>query len=235
MFRRFHALIPARSGSKRVENKNLRNLAGRPLIEWTLEAAANSQELEQVFVSTDSEEIRQAALQYNFAAPELRPKHLATDEAKMIDVMRHVVLRFELPSSDYLVLLQPTSPLRCGSHISEAIGELAFGSEADGLVSVQRMPKLFDPSILQTMTDDNHLTSIVKGETLVENPPPEVIYFARNGPAILITKVETILSGKKFGAVTLGYEMDAVSSIDIDTDDDFFIAEQFMKRRLEKR
>lgn len=116
-------LIPARGGSKRVPKKNLRSFRGTPLICWTLEAAKHSKYLDSVIVSTEDEDIKNLALLWGGKVLD-RPSELATDEASSEDVMRHALLCYP---HDWIVLLQPTSPLRIAEDIDGAIERAQMG------------------------------------------------------------------------------------------------------------
>src|SRR5690606_27271515 len=119
--KKFIAIIPARGGSKGIPDKNIVDVLGKPLIGYTIEAAQQSKYLDCLFVSTDSERIADVCGRFGISVKELRPSALATDEAKTIDVLRHVLRKFPVGSFDYVVLLQPTQPLRTARHIDEAI------------------------------------------------------------------------------------------------------------------
>src|SRR5262249_30378594 len=105
------AVIPARGGSKGVPQKNIRTVGGRPLIAWTIEAAKGSRYLDRVVLSSDDRKIIDVAESYGCDIPFVRPAELATDEADSMSVVRHAIASFN-EHYDYLVLLQPTSPLR---------------------------------------------------------------------------------------------------------------------------
>ncbi len=132
--------IPARGGSKGIPQKNLFPVMGKPLLQYTLEAAANSHYLTRSMLSTEDREIRDFATHHGVDTRYLRPLELATDEATTIDTVLHALewleARNELP--DFLVLLQPTSPLRTSQHIDNAI-EQFLTSGRDSLVSVHAM------------------------------------------------------------------------------------------------
>ncbi|MBI3395544.1 MAG: acylneuraminate cytidylyltransferase family protein [Spirochaetia bacterium] len=120
-------VIPARGGSKGIPKKNIRVVAGRPLIEWTIESAASSTLLSDFVVSTDSEEIGNVAQRMG-AKVHWRPAHLASDEAKTIDVIQHIAVDFRDAQS--FVVLQPTSPVRDVGLIDECIQRFqATGSD----------------------------------------------------------------------------------------------------------
>ena len=133
--KKFLAIIPARGGSKRLPRKNVLDLCGKPLIAYTIEAALKSKYIDKVIVSSDDEEILN--ISSNFGADIIkRPIDLANDTATTIDAIKHTIDNFE--NYDYIVLLQPTSPLRNEKHIDEAI-ELLEKKKADAVVSVCEM------------------------------------------------------------------------------------------------
>jgi CMP-N-acetylneuraminic acid synthetase len=138
-------LIPARGGSKGIPRKNLAPVGGKPLLEWTVEAARAATELTRVVVSTEDDEIAAAA-----GVDVLRrPDELAEDETPMLDVIRHAVAEL---SPDVVVLLQPTSPLRRPEHIDAAV-RLLLESDADAVVSVVAVPHRFRPEALMDVVD----------------------------------------------------------------------------------
>ncbi|OOE33404.1 CMP-N-acetlyneuraminic acid synthetase, partial [Salinivibrio kushneri] len=114
------ALIPARGGSKRLPKKNSLPLSGKPLIAWTIEAALNSQYIDKVLVSTDSEEIASISREFGAYVPALRPEYLANDTATTEQVIRYELNR-HMQDSDILIILQPTSPLRSKQQIDQAL------------------------------------------------------------------------------------------------------------------
>ena len=128
-------LIPARSGSKRIKNKNIYELNGKPLIQYTIEAAKNSKLLDDVIVSTDSKRIAEIANNFNINDPFLRPKKLSGDKIEMIEVIKHVVKKKKFKKINLIMLLQPTSPLRTNIDIDKSI-KLFSLKRADTLVSV---------------------------------------------------------------------------------------------------
>ncbi len=134
-------IITARGGSKGLPRKNLKPLCGKPLIAWTIEQALASKYLDKVIVSTDDEEIAEISKQFGAEVPFMRPKELATDEAKSVDVVLHAVNFLESMGEhfDIIVLLQPTSPLRTTEDIDNAI-ESFNENNCESLVSVYEAP-----------------------------------------------------------------------------------------------
>ena len=131
------AIIPARGGSKGLKDKNIVNFCGKPLIYWTIKAAQNSKYIDKIVVSTDSRKIKRVAEKYNVKIPELRPKKYATNTATTHCVIKHEIKKLEKENylPDFIVTLQPTSPLRNFKHIDEAIAKMLKNKDADSLVS----------------------------------------------------------------------------------------------------
>jgi CMP-N,N'-diacetyllegionaminic acid synthase len=150
------ALIPARAGSKGLPGKNIRILCGKPLIVWTIDKANSSKYLDMVLVTTDSPEIAEISKTAGAHVPFLRPAALATDEASTYDAIHHA-LQFlkknEDQAFDYVVLLEPTSPLREDDDIDRMLMQLANNSaEFDSIISVGEVDQ--HPSILKRLNGD---------------------------------------------------------------------------------
>lgn len=140
--KRVLALVPARSGSKGLPHKNVRLLRGRPLLTWPISAAKASRHVDRVVISTDSPEYAELGRQAGGDAPFLRPAALASDSAPSIDFILHAIDELEAAgdSYDYLVLLEPTSPLTDGDDVDAALAALdARLDEADAIVGVTAM------------------------------------------------------------------------------------------------
>lgn len=150
------AVIPARGGSKGLPGKNIRPLCGKPLIAWTIEKALKSRYLDKVFVSTDSVEIAAVSVACGLSVPFLRPAELSTDTALTIDVVKHALsycLEREGREFDYVVLLEPTSPLREDNDIDNMLSRLHDKSNLfDAIVSVGEVNE--HPSIMKRLVDD---------------------------------------------------------------------------------
>ena len=130
------AIIPARGGSKRLPNKNLRIIGGKPMIAWTIEAALFSKCFKRVVVSTDNDLIADAARFSGAEVPFMRPKELASDTATAMDVALHAIDQLGCP--DFFAFLQPTSPLRTSVHINDAVSKFVAAG-TDALISVRRV------------------------------------------------------------------------------------------------
>jgi N-acylneuraminate cytidylyltransferase len=139
--RRVVALVPARSGSRRIEGKNVRPLRGHPLIAYTISAARRSKAFDDVVVSTDDEDTAAIARSYGASVPFLRPADLATDTSPDVDWLRHALaaLRSTGQQVDAFAILRPTSPLRPAASIARAVQALLADPGADSLRAVQRV------------------------------------------------------------------------------------------------
>lgn len=144
------AFIPARSGSKSIPNKNIKELGGKPLIAYSIESAINAG-IKKVIVSTDSGEYAKIAEQWG-AEVMMRPSPLAKDNTSMLEVLRHEIPKIN-PKPDLVLLLQPTTPLRKKNHILLAISYLEANIEKfDSLVSVELVPEKYNPAVVLIQT-----------------------------------------------------------------------------------
>ena len=144
---KYLSIIPARGGSKGIPNKNIVNIAGKPLIQYTIEAALNSKSLHSLIISTDDKKIAEVGKNCGVEIPFMRPAKLARDDTPAIDVVLHALDWLKENDSyepDAVVLLQPTSPLRTEKHIDEAI-QLFVEENADTVVSIVEVPHNFSP------------------------------------------------------------------------------------------
>ena len=132
------AIIPARGGSKGIPGKNIKQICGKPLIAWTIKQALSSRYIDEVFVSTDSKKIATVSKKYGAGVPFLRPAKYALDSSPTSDAVIHTLDTFEAMGKkfDYLMVLEPTSPLRKRNDIDSSIKLIATGKKADCLISV---------------------------------------------------------------------------------------------------
>jgi len=224
------AIIPARSGSKGVVDKNISLLLGRPLLEYTCLAAKKSKLIEKVIISSDSHEYGKIAINCGVEAPFLRPKSLSGDTIPMLPVLRHVIIELENVNNyrpDCVILLPPTSPLRTEKHIDQAI-KLYLSESVDALVSVVEVPHNMTPESL--MIKSGIRLELFNKEKAKFRRQEKKKYYARNGPAILILKTKYLLGCENFyeGNV-IPYVMNHNESIDIDSKKDFLEAEKIME------
>lgn len=226
-------IIAARGGSKGLPNKNLRLLAGRPLLAYTAGAAQASRRLSRVIVSTDDPAIADAAQALGLDVPFMRPAGLAADDTPMLPVLQHGLAELARAgfAADAVVLLQPTSPLRRAEHIDAAI-DLLESSGADSVVSVTEVPHQFNPVSVLRLDDEARLTPYLAGP-LVTRRQDKPRLFARNGPAVLAVRAAVVAGGSLYGNDCRALVMSARESVDIDTVDDLEMVELLMMKRHE--
>jgi len=219
------SIIPARGGSKGVPRKNIRELGGKPLIAYTIEAAIGSSYIDRLIVSTDNEEIADISQKWGADVPFLRPAELANDTAKAISVVKHALLEMEkLDNKEYkvIVYLEPPAPFKTSKDIDACI-ELFFEHNPASVVSVNEANQ-FHP-ILMKKIEDNHLKSIWQNE--LEGVPRQMYSptaYMRNG-AVYVLKKENILNDVFYGDPIVPYIMPDERSICIDSMLDWYAAE----------
>jgi CMP-N,N'-diacetyllegionaminic acid synthase len=216
------AIVPARSGSKRIKNKNILNLNGKPLIEYTINAGSNSKYIDRVIVSSDSKKILTIAHKIG-AETILRPYDLSSDTASPSAVVKHVLET--VSNYDYIVLLQPTSPLRNSEHIDEAI-ETLEEKKADAVISVCKT----DHNIMwkNTLPNNKNMRNfLIDG---AEKRSQELENYYRINGAIYICKADRMIQENSFFIKDhlYAYEMSRDKSVDIDEPLDFKWAEFLM-------
>lgn len=220
------AIVPARGGSKGVPRKNIRDLAGKPLIAWSILAGRGSKYVDRLIVSTEDEEIAEVARRCGAEVPFLRPAHLAKDDTPGIDPVLHALE--ELPGYDYVVLLQPTSPLRDSGDIDGCL-ELCLSTGASGCVSVTEPDK--SPYWMYTVAGDGTMRPLLELERATRRQDlPKV--WALNG-AVYVARVEGLCAERSFlTADTRAYLMPKERSADIDTEIDLAVAALLLQQKL---
>lgn len=220
------AIIPARGGSKRLKRKNVLPLVDKPLIAWTIESALKSKYIDKIVVSSEDEEILKISGSYNIEIIK-RPYDLARDVAKTTDVVVHVIETLT-ENYDYILLLQPTSPLRTNKHIDEAI-DILFSKKADAIISVCEIdhPIEWCNILPEDLSLKDFLSPIVLDKRSQDLPKRYRI----NG-AIYIVKTERFLTERTFFIKDniYAYIMDKYSSVDIDDKFDFKFAEFLIQK-----
>ena len=226
------AIIPARSGSKGLKNKNIKNLNGRPLLAYSIEAAKKSKLFDEIMVSTDNEEYAEIARNYGANVPFLRSETNSSDKTGSWDVVLEVLSNYleKGLKFDSLCLLQPTSPLRTAQDIIDAYKFLKT-KEADAITSVCEV----DYSPLWTMTLPSNL-SLEEFKKRDSDTPRQLLekYYRLNG-AIYIRKIN--YSNKEIQLIDtneFAYIMSGEHSVDIDTELDFVIAESILLHSIKK-
>jgi len=223
-------LIPARGGSKGVPRKNIKLLAGKPLLAYTAEAALNSSRLSRVILSTDDEEIAAVGKSCGLEVPFLRPAELSADKSPTLPVVQHALNFVEAQGDrfDAVCLLQPTNPLRLSADIDACI-ELMEISDADAVVSVLAVPAELNPHWVYFRNADGSLR-LSTGEAAPiprrQDLPPA---FHREGSVYVSRRDVVMNQDSLYGARVVGYEMDPARSVNIDTPEDWKCAEQLIQ------
>jgi CMP-N,N'-diacetyllegionaminic acid synthase len=223
-------IIPARGGSKRIPRKNLVPLAGRPLLDYTLDAATRSSRLDAFTVSTDSEEIAAHARARGASVPQLRPAELATDVSPPVHALAHALKTFEALTGrtfSAVVLLQPTSPFRTSAQIDAAI-ERFEQSGADTLTAVRVSPG--HPYWTWTAREPYLVPYFSQREIELDRAslPPA---FIETG-SIYVVERGLVLQGRMYGERIAPFPMDEISAVDIDSALDLAWAHFLIERGL---
>jgi CMP-N,N'-diacetyllegionaminic acid synthase len=227
------AFIPARGGSKGIPRKNLVPLAGKPLIQYTIEAARSSQRHPDLFISSDDLEIIRFCRSLGVVVEYQRPPELAGDEAVIADAVIHALewLREKKqPWPQAILLLQPTSPLRSVRDIDQAI-DLFNAASADSLISVHRM--LEHPYKCLELEEDGWRLLARPARRMTRRQEYDDKYYVING-AIYLTRTEFLLKERTFvpEGKSLLYVMDPARGVDIDTFQDLQRAEFFLVQAM---
>jgi len=223
-------IIPARSGSKGIPGKNVIPLNGRPLISYTIDAGINAKLLTDLIVSTDSEEIKLVSEKFGAKVPFVRPMELASDSALAIPTIQHAVDAYEKIVGykyDYIIMLQPTAPLRASYDIDNAL-KMLIDSNADSIISVVDVDN-YHPAKMKVISGDFLFDF---QETSQENPPRQSLprVYIVNG-AIYATKRDVFMTLNTFkGDTCLHYIMPDERSVNIDKYADLFLAEYILNK-----
>lgn len=226
------AIIPARSGSKRLPNKNILDLAGKPLIQWTIEAALNCHEIDTVMVSTDSDKIADISKQAGACVPYLRCPELSSDTASSADVVLDVIKYYESIDKqfDAIILLQPTSPLRTTKDIINAIS-LYKEKNANAVVSVTECDH--SPLWCNILANDLCMDDFISDEIKQLRSQDLPVYYRLNG-AIYLVQSKVFIEQKSFiPKKTYSLIMKKNDSIDIDDELDFKMAKNILRENKE--
>jgi N-acylneuraminate cytidylyltransferase len=221
------AVIAARGGSKGVFKKNIRNIAGKPLIAFTIEEAKKSRYIDKLILSSDCEEIISVAKQFGCVAPFVRPKELAMDDTPGVLPVIHAI--GETPGYDYVVLLQPTSPLRLAEDIDGCISQCVF-SKTPSCVTVTKS-RHHPQWMFYINPVGNKLKNVVENVEIATRRQDLPETYALNG-AVYVAEITSFLESETFLTnETTAYIMPEERSLDIDCEIDIKIAEVFIKER----
>lgn len=225
-------VITARGGSKGIPGKNIKLLNGKPLIAYAVEDALASRLLTRCIVSTDSQEIAGISKKYGADVPFLRPAELSQDRSTSMAVVQHALNWLKENQGeeyDYLMILQPTSPLRTAQDIDECIQKM-IDTDADSIMSMVELEnfalekiKKIENDVLVPFDDSNK-----EGK---QSTPRQFLdkAYRRNG-AIYLTKTDLIIQGDLFGKISRPYVMSAEKSVDINEPSDLELAEFYLNK-----
>lgn len=235
----FLAVIPARGGSRGIPRKNIKVFLGKPLLAWAVEVARESGVFRRVILSTEDEEIAEIGRAYGAEVLFLRPQELAKDTTPTAPVIQHAVawLRdWEHWTPDFVMILEPTSPARRVFHIREA-AELLVNSGADSIASVSEVLHHYNPVKVLKCNDDGTIEGIqgMHIRDMIHRRQDLPIYYAFNG-LLFSCKIDVLSLNPPtiWGERVLGYVVDQKYNLDIDSPEDWVVAEARMRSILEE-
>jgi len=224
-------LITARGGSRSIPGKNIKLLAGKPLIAWTIEAALQCKELRRVIVSTDDEKIAEVAQQLGAEVPFIRPVELSQDDSSHISVVLHTIHWLEEKEGfcpDYIMLLQPTSPFRTVEDMQKSI-QFAKDNHAVAVMSVCEATK--HPYKTYKILENGTLEYFIPSNIGYKYRQALPKVYEENG-AIYLNKRSSLLQDQTFLPTgTIAYVMPEARSLDVDTPWDFYVADLVLKNQ----
>tara|TARA_R110002072_G_scaffold1989_2_gene16429 strand:- start:149638 stop:150351 length:714 start_codon:yes stop_codon:yes gene_type:complete len=221
------AVVTARGGSKGLPGKNIKVCAGKPLIQWTLDAAKKSEYIDEVFVSTDCENIQNVVHSVGGNSPFLRPDHLGLDDSPIEDVLQHVIDFYKEQGDhfDYVILLQPTSPLRTSFHIDDAIKQYFSNLKSNEETLVSVYPAEEKAAWLIRGLESGYMEFCLGDKTKgLRRQELSQFYYPNGAIYFFPSSFENGLYTKS----TQFFVMDRESSIDIDTMSDFEKAQNLL-------
>lgn len=227
-------VITARGGSQGIPGKNIKDLCGKPLIAYTIEAARGSQYLTRTVVSTDYENIAEVAKKFGGDVPFMRPREFAEARSTSVSTVQHALNWLKENAGedyDYLMILQPTSPMRTSEDIDECI-KLIVDTDSDSVMSMKQLVN-FSPKKTKKIENGIIIPYFEEEGMQSARRQDEIPAYGRNC-AVFLTRVDLIKKGDLFGKISRSYLMPEERSVDIDSPSDFELAEFWMKKYLEK-
>lgn len=235
-------LITARGGSKRIPRKNIKDFLGKPLLYWTIKTAQKSGVFDRLILTTDDKEIAKIGKKYGVKIPFLRPKELATDTASSLSVVQHAVnwlKEKENYCADWLILLEPSSPGRQPWHIREVVDLIEKRKDFDSIVGISELSGHYSPLKVLQVDNKKFVSRYPDGEKIKNlihrNQDLPKLYFINSAIYAFRTKNISSKNPCLWGEKTLGYVMNQKYSLDIDTQDDWILAEFKMKQILREK
>lgn len=225
-------VIPARGGSKGVPRKNVASVAGKPMLQWTAEAALGARSLTRVIVSTEDAEIATIARACGVEVPFERPMDLAADDTPSLDVVQHAVRTLEASGDtfDAVCLLQPTNPAR-GSDVIDACIDLFETSGADSVVTVLSVPADHNPHWTYLRRPDGSLQLATGGLEPIPRRQLLPEAFHREGSVYVVRRNVLMDRGSLYGDKVVGYAVDPALSVNVDGPEDLIRASQLLDAR----
>lgn len=222
-------IVPARGGSKGLPGKNVRLLAGEPLLAYTARAARASGVIDRVILTTDSDEIAGIGRQVGLDVPFLRPAALAADDTPMAPVLAHALESLDAAgwTADIVVLLQPTSPLRRPDHIRDAV-RLLQETGASSVVTVVEVPRHLSPDYVMKIEDGALKPFLPEGARLTRRQDARPAY-ARDGTVYACRRTTIERFGNVYGDDCRPLVIAAAESLSIDSADDWAEAERRLR------
>jgi CMP-N-acetylneuraminic acid synthetase len=225
-------IVPARGGSKGIPRKNLCRLGGKPLLQYTAEAALKARRLSKVILTTEDAEIAEVGRSCGLEVPFLRPAELARDDTPTLSVVQHVMQEIEQAGEYYdaICLLQPTTPFRRAEQIDECI-ELLQHENADAVITVLQVPMKYNPQWVYWKDRNGHLilcTGSKEPITRRQDLPPA---YHRDG-SVYVTRRDVIMRHNSlYGERLCGYLLSPDDSVNIDGPVDLQHAQELIARR----
>lgn len=229
--KRILAIIPARSKSKGLRHKNIKKFNGKPLLIWTVSQALNSKYIDEIFVSTDSNYYKKIVENFGLKVPILRPKYLSKDAVSSFDVIEHVIKKLVENGKffDYVILLEPTSPIRKKTDIDNVIKKFhKHSKKIDGLITVGNVSQL--PSLTFEAVDEVEMKKYFKKIKFSGRRQDEIQLYTIFAVAYIF-KIDKIIKAKSLNLNKIGYfKVEKYQEIEIDDIVDFNIAEFLFRK-----
>ena len=233
-------IITARGGSKRVPRKNIKDFLGKPLLTWSVEVGKASGVLDRFILSTEDDEIAEVGRKAGIEVPFKRPEEFATDTSSSLDVIKHAITWLkdnDSYTSEWIILLEPSAPGRQPFHIQEVAKLIKErGQEFDSVVGISETPGHFSPYKALIQNENGLVTRTdgvaVRDLTHRNQDVAKTYYINSNVYAFRSTNLFDPVKSSLWGARTLGYLMDSKYAIDIDTPEDWEMAEFKMGKLL---
>lgn len=219
-------IIPARGGSKGIPGKNLRFLAGQPLLYYAVRSAKGAGVIDRLILSTDSEEIAETGRNLGLEVPFLRPQELALDDTPMLPVLEHAIAHMEGRDwrPEVVVLLQPTAPLRRPEHINRAVTMLRM-TRCDSVVSVVPVPEHFSPHYLMKVVEGRLVHFLPEGRSVMRRQDAPIAYH-RDGTVYVIWRDVLMEKHSLYGEDCRPLILPDQDSVNLDTMEDWIAAER---------